>query len=174
MAKRILFTLMTLLVSFSLALVVFVSSEPVAVADNISDVLNNPLDYDTLQEYTISSGPSAIHYYYFCTADSNDCVYVANTVMKGARESVGSSVMNLIEYVDLSGLDEEQRLTRLSNDWGISTYPAFVACHVENGQIVVDNSLLYEPDKPLNSEDLVSWLSLNGLCQTATASASAS
>lgn len=174
MAKRILFTLMTLLVSFSLALVVFVSSEPVAVADNISDVLNNPLDYDTLQEYTISSGPSAIHYYYFCTADSNDCVYVANTVMKGARESVGSSVINLIEYVDLSGLDEEQRLTRLSNDWGISTYPAFVACHVENGQIVIDNSLLYEPDKPLSSEDLISWLSLNGLCQTATASASAS
>ena len=164
MLKRIMFTLMVLLVIYSGVLVGFRIFEPEQTdAGSESAIATVSLDYETLKEYTRSTGNSTMHYYFFCTVDSNDCLYLENTVLKSVNNETENDLMSLIEFVDLSGIDEKQLTTRLKNEWGVSVYPAFVACRNDNGEIVIDNTLEWNPQQPISIDDFRQWLALNKL-----------
>ena len=61
--------------------------------------------------------------------------------------------------------------SRLSEDWTISSYPAFAAVTVRNGAIIVNNKLENTNNHQITAADMEQWLALNGLYQgTATAS----
>ena len=164
MLKRIMFTLMILLVIYSGVFVGFRLFEPEQTdAGSESAIASVSLDYETLKEYTRSTGNSTMHYYFFCSVDSNDCLYLENTVLKSVNNETENELMTLIEFVDVSGIDEKQLATRLKNEWGVSAYPAFVACRNDNGEIVIDNTLDWNPQQPISIDDFRQWLALNKL-----------
>lgn len=164
MLKRILFTVMTFLLVYSAVLVGYKIFQP--HEEETHTVAHNALDYETLREYTLNSGRAAIHYYFFCDSTSDDCIYVQNTVIKSTASATELNLDSLIEYVELAPVDDNILLTLLREDWGLTTYPAFLACHVENEKIVLDNHLEWNPAQPMSVDDLTNWLRLNGLYKT--------
>ena len=164
MIKRILLTVMTILVIYTGILVGYRLNEPENAYENYtSEFFPTSLDYETLKEYTQSSGASTYHYYLFCTYESNDCLYLENTLLSTVETDTQLDVKSLLEYVDISGVPEEQRLSRLKNDWNLSNYPALLACHIENNQIIIDNTLEWDANHPYNTDDIKEWLFINGL-----------
>ncbi len=161
MLKRILFTVMTFLLVYSAILVGYKIFEP--HQDETHTYNLDMLDYDTLRDYTLNSGRSAIHYYFFCSPEEADCIYVQNTLIYSTANATELNLRDIIEYVNLSQVVEGTRLARLKEEWGLTTYPSFLACHNENEKIVVDNVLEWNPEQPLSTDNLISWLRLNGL-----------
>lgn len=164
MSKRILFTFLTLLVIYSGILISYRMFQPdnadvYVYANNIEGAL----DFETLKDYTLSSGSSSIHYYLFFEQGDNDSIYVINTVFKAVESSIDMNLTNLIEYVDLGDGSSTDVLTELSSTWGVDTYPAFVACHVDGNEIVIDNTLTATSDQPISDSQLKQWLLLNNI-----------
>ncbi len=164
MSKRILISLMTVMVIYSAVVIGIKLFEPDQVnTDDTSFQHASALDYETLRDYTISSGAGVTHFYLFSSVDNTDCIYVENTVLKNAETSTGMNLDDLIEIVDITELERTLTTNRLRADWGVLSYPAFVACHVEYGGIVVDNTLEWNPAQPISTDDVERWLKLNGV-----------
>ncbi len=164
MLKRILFTLLTLLVIYSGVVLVYRLNEPDVVESPASAYMTeNALDYATLRDYTLSAGESTLHYYFFCSYENNDCIYMENTVLKDAESETGLDLRNMIEYVDITDLEANLATNRLKQEWDVSSYPAFVACRVRNGMIEISNTLQWNPSSPISKADLIQWLELNSL-----------
>ena len=164
MIKRILISLLTLMVVYSAVIIGIKIFEPDKI-DNESSVFQHTsaLDYETLRDYTISSGAAATHFYLFSSADNSDCIYVESTVLKNAAAATGMNLDDLIEIVDITDLERTLTTNRLKAEWSVLSYPAFVACHVENGEIIVDNTLEWNPSQPISTDDIERWLKLNGV-----------
>ena len=124
------------------------------------------LIYSGLEDYTLSSGSSARHYYYFLVPDSNDSIYMTNTVLSTVEKDTGLQLSTILEYVDLSALDDKYDVSEMQEKWHVSGYPSFIACHVENGAIVIDNAIESTVDLPLSAENVEVWLMTNGLYTT--------
>ncbi len=163
MLKRLLMTFLTLLVIYSGILVGYKLNEPVDAGDAYSGIFANVLDYASLSDYTRSSGSSVIHYYFFCSENNNDCVYVRDTVIHQVRSETTFDPEKLLEYVDISELEKSLNVNRLKTEWNISSYPAFIACRVQNGNIIISNQLEWNPEQPISAEQLKAWLRLNEL-----------
>ncbi len=164
MSKRILMTVLTLMLLYSTIVIgikIFEPEKETAFGAEFQHA--SALDYDTLREYTISTGNAVTHFYLFSSADNNDCIYVENTVLKNAAASTGLNLEDLIDIVDITDLERTLTTNRLRTDWDVLSYPAFIACHVENGEIIIDNKLEWNPAQPISSEDLERWLKLNGV-----------
>ena len=75
MLKRIMFTGMALLLIYSGILVGYKIFEPQKTAETtIKSTTQATIDYETLKDYTLNSGASVTHYYFFCSAASKDCL----------------------------------------------------------------------------------------------------
>ena len=163
MIKRILLTVFTVMVIYSIFVIGITLFEP----DTADTVLESQhayaLDYDTLKDYTLNSGAAAVHFYLFSSSDNSDCLYVENTVLRNAEADTGMNLTDLIEIVDITDLERTLTTNRLKTDWDILSYPAFVACHVKDGRIEIDNKLEWDPASPISTDDVERWLSLNGV-----------
>lgn len=131
--------------------------------------MSGALDYSTLKDYTLASGASATHYYFFCTSQDNDCLYLESTVMPDVQSGTSLDLSSLIERVDVSSLMEKPEDTSLLDDWNVHSYPAFAAAKVQDGVISVLNTLEWNPEHPLNADDIRQWLAENGLIQNSPA-----
>ena len=168
MLKRILYIFNTLLVIWSAAFIGYIIFEPEAPDQTeVHDFLNSIVNYEALKDYTLSSGPSAIHYYYFCSFENDDCRYLENTIMKSTARNTGVDLPSLIEYVDITALEQKLQTNRLKSEWNIGSYPAFVATRNNQDQIEVLNSLEWDPQSPISEADLTKWLLQNNLYQGA-------
>lgn len=155
---------MILLTLHSAVLVGYRLYEPESAEDSRRpEFLNTVIDYDSLREYTLSSGPSAIHYYFFCSVENNDCDYMETTVIKSAAKTTGIDLASLIEYVDITEIEQQLRTNQLKNDWNIASYPAFATTRNTDGRITIMNRLEWNPQAPVNEANLVQWLIQNGL-----------
>ena len=164
MIKRILISLLTVMVIYSAVVIGIKLFEPDKTDINSSTFQHTAaLDYETLRDYTISSGVAASHFYLFSSVDNSDCIYVESTVLKNAAAATGMNLDDLIEIVDITDLERSLSTNRLRADWGVLSYPAFVACHVERGEIIVDNTLEWNPASPISTDDVERWLMLNGV-----------
>ncbi len=164
MFKRLMYTVLTFLVLYSAAIILYRINEPennTAVVSAFSSSVT--LDYDTLSAYTKNSGASATHYYFFCSFENADCLYVENTILKDAAAASHLNLDQLIEFVDVAPLEDDLDINRLKADWGISRYPAFVAVRNENGEIHIENTLEWNPERPFSADQLTAWLATNGL-----------
>ncbi len=163
MLKRILFTGLVLLVFYSAALVGYRLNEPEKITAESTPWTEQAITYDSLKDYTLNSGSAAIHYYFFCTAGSDDCMYMVNTVLPTVARDTNLDLSSLIEFVDVSSLENNMETNRLKEEWNISSYPAFVTCHVDQGKIVVDNAIESSVSAPLSAENVEDWLAKNNL-----------
>ena len=84
-------------------------------------------------------------------------------VKKDGREFIGRVVAVGGETVDITPLEEQLLTNRLKNDWGLSSYPAFVTARTENGEIIIDNFIQYDQNHPMLASDIEAWLQLNGI-----------
>lgn len=156
---------MALLVVYSGIVVGYKIYEPekVDVHAQTEETSASSLDYSSLRDYTLASGPSSTHYYFFCTSKDNDCLYLENTVMSDVQAGTDLDLSSLLERVDISDLYDNPDDTSLFDDWGIRSYPAFAAARVQDGTISVLNTLEWDPSHPLNADNIRQWLALNGL-----------
>lgn len=166
MLKRILFTFLVLLVLYSGTVIGYKIFEPETI-DSSRDNLNlyEIIDYSSLYDYTLTEETSSIHYYYFCSPEDNDCIYMQNTTLKTLESEVDLDLSTVIEYIDITDLIKNNEISRLKSEWSVSSYPAFIACHTEDDSIIIDNSIEYDAQNPLTAEDIKTWLSLNGLIE---------
>lgn len=164
MIKRILISVFIIMLVYSAIVVGIKLFEPDVIDTESESALHaTALDYDTLKDYTLNSGTSASHFYLFSSIDNPDCLYVENTVLRNTQQTTGLNLSDLIEIVDITNLERTLTTNRLRTDWTVLSYPAFVACHVLEGQIIIDNTLEWNPDQPISSDELERWLTLNGI-----------
>ncbi|MBQ9327764.1 MAG: hypothetical protein IJ225_04430 [Solobacterium sp.] len=164
MIKRILISLLTLMVGYSAVVIGIKLFEPDSgEAQSDSWIHTSALDYDSLREYTLSSGSGTSHFYLFSSSDNSDCIYVESTVLKNTATDTGMNLDDLIEIVDITDLERNLNTNRLRTDWGILSYPAFLACHVSQGEIIIDNTLEWNPSSPISVDDVERWLTRNGI-----------
>lgn len=168
MLKKILFTFMTLLMIYSSSLVGYKLFEPDQIySHSYSDHQSSSLDYETLKQYTISGGSATIHYYFFYSTNSNDSLYVENSILPSVEKVTPINLEELIEYVDITDLEINMETNRLKADWDISSYPAFVSCQVIDGEIKILNKLEWNSKEPMSEYDVMLWLNENKLYQGA-------
>lgn len=165
MFKRLLMSFMTVVLVYTLLLVGFRLFEPEKISSSSFENHTNLelLNYETLKDYTMNSGPSVIHYYFFCSPENNDCVYVHDTILTSVAGKTNLDLYHLIEYVDISALEQRLETNRLKTEWTINTYPALLACRVENGKIIVSNKIEWDSNHPISDDDIIQWLTKNGL-----------
>ena len=161
MLKKIMFTLLSLIMIYSTAAVLYRIFEPESEIN--TDTRTVSLDYDSLNEYLLSTGEGTIHYLMFSSTLSADCQYVLNTVIPTVNTDLNIQAESLIEIVDVTVLDKEMNINRLTADWGLSSIPSFAAVHIQDGTVIMDNTLESDPQKPMSAADLEGWLRQNGL-----------
>lgn len=161
MLKKILFSLLTLLMIYSSAVVLYRIFEPKNNTEYLDD--DATLSYDSLQEYLISTGEGSTHYVFFYSALNDNCIYVRNTVLNQVESETRISVSSLFETVDITSLDENMTTGRLSDEWGIAGYPSFAAITVKEGKPVVVNQLVWTDQKPITAASVEEWMKENDL-----------
>lgn len=154
------FTFLTLLMVYSTCVVAYRIFEP---RDNKATIdTSSYLAYDSLKSY-IQDSSQNVHYLFFYSAINNDSIYLHDTVFSTVEKDTGKSMSSFLETVDITELDQKMETKRLSDDWGISSFPAFIALSVENGEIYINNNLQWTSEKPLTAVDIENWMELNGL-----------
>ncbi len=154
---------MALLSIYSIAIVAYRIYEPTDV-ENVSTT-SNLLNYNSLREYTLSSGDGSKHYYFFYSSVDNNCVYVNDTVLRAVAKDTSTDLYSLIETVDITSLDQSFTTNRITAEWGIHSWPAFVAVSVEDSSIIIDNTLEWNSESPMTTTDIKQWLTANNIVQ---------
>lgn len=161
MFKKVVYSLLLLIVAYSMSVVAFRIYEPKKDTNVVEE--STYLDYDSLREYILSTGESVTHYLFFYSSNDNDCVYVKNTVLASVTVDTQLQIDRIIETVDITVLEENMLTEKLAAEWGIQRYPAFAAVSVVDGAPVVLNSLEYDGEIPLSAANVEEWLRENGL-----------
>lgn len=162
MLKKILFTFLTLLMIYSTCVVAYRIYEP---RDNQTTTdTSSMLAYDSLKSY-VKDSSSNIHYFLFYSALNNNSIYLKDTILNIVETDINKSLSNIIEVVDITELDQKMETKRLSEDWQISSYPAFVSVSNNNGEIIINNKLEWTNEKAITTTDVEEWLTLNGITE---------
>lgn len=165
MIKKLLITFMSLSLVTSTFLAFYCFYKP-SEADASIDLVKNTnmvIPYETLPDYLKTSGDSATHYLFFCSFENDDCNYVQNTVMKSLDAEQGSSLFDVIEYVDVSKLEDDLAINQIKDDWGFNSYPAFVAITNTNNELNVENYLQWDNENPMSTRELKQWMVENNI-----------
>ena len=112
-------------------------------------------DYEDIDGYV--KNRDGKHYLFFCDS-SIDCQFVNDNYLKPLTNEVKESDFVDLIFVDMSHVREDISPTRFLNDWGFSTYPAFVAISVEEQQKTIDNVLQWELSNPFSKADIKQWM----------------
>ncbi|MCI5774363.1 MAG: hypothetical protein MR210_07375 [Erysipelotrichaceae bacterium] len=162
MFKRLLYTFMIIIAigSIGLGLYRFYEANDTHATINTNDVT---IEYDGVAQYALSSGISSTNYFFFCTAKNNNCQYVLNTLYSDVNNKLKNKrIDDIVEFVDIQPLIDEGTIERLSSDWGINNFPAFISVSNNYGELTINNSLVWDDTNPMGTIDILNWLALNG------------
>ncbi|MGB4613702.1 MAG: hypothetical protein WBH68_05260 [Erysipelotrichaceae bacterium] len=164
MLKKIAISIMGLFLLASIVLAGYKIFEPNSRYEEVINIESFYISFNTVEEYTLSAGNNTTHYYLFCDPNNNDCKYLYDSVFPSVTAKNNNiNIKTIIEYIDISEIiDNDDFLSNLKK-WNISTYPALVSCDVEDNQIIINNTLEFDTNHPLNSEDIVNWMILNDI-----------
>ncbi|MPM49587.1 hypothetical protein SDC9_96317 [bioreactor metagenome] len=98
---------------------------------------------------------------WLCDLNNNDCVYVRDYVIKPLATELGVTNFDTFEFVDF--YESPSSIHYMSNTWGFTSYPAFVAVQNVDGKMTVLNYLSWDKDNPFDSQDLKTWMYNNGI-----------
>lgn len=161
MIKRILLSLMSIIAIYSFAAVMYRVYEPTNLLNNSTN--SSYISYSTLQEYTLSNTTATKHYYFFYSSIDSNSTYVMDTLLKVINRDTDIDIESVIEVVDVTPLDENNTLNRITTEWGIREIPAFLCISVANNTITIDSTLEWTDESPLTAELLESWFQETGL-----------
>lgn len=161
MFKKILYTLMILLALSSIA---FASYRFFESKDNKQESYNyNMIEYEGAKQYALSHGNSSTTFLFFCSHNNENCNYIENTLYPDVNKKLENKDMNsLVDYVNIEPLEDSLKTEILMADWNINNYPAFVSVSVIDDQLVINNSLIWNSESPINTNDILGWLAQNG------------
>jgi len=109
-----------------------------------------------------SQEESVYHYYYFCTPENTDCMYVQEYVLKPLAAILEVEQISILEYIDISTLSVEWTPQRLKNQWGFDNFPAFVTTEtLEDGSRAILSVLSWNAEDPIDQNDLKNWMIKN-------------
>ncbi len=129
------------------------------IADNLIAIQEHKLTYANINDHITADNKP--HYLWLCDLNKNDCIYVRDYVIKPLVIELQTKELNDIEFVDFyEAPDSKQYMT---NNWGITSYPAFVTVQNIDGKITVLNSLSWDKNNPFDSQDLKTWMYENGI-----------
>ena len=159
MFKKLLFSLLAVLMIYSSAAMIYRIFEPQLDTNEQKDLTY--VEYSTLSDYILSHGEASIHIVFFCSLKDADSLYLKDTVLSTVQSDTGLPVSQILEVVDVStaGNDINARLLR---DWGVGAIPSFVSVGVANGQCIVHDRLEWTQDAPLKARQIEDWLEANG------------
>ncbi|NLH63297.1 MAG: hypothetical protein GX478_03765 [Erysipelotrichaceae bacterium] len=161
MLKKVMFAFLSLIILYSTAVIAYRIFEPTA-SYHVGDE-DTYLDYASLKEYVKSTGDSSVHYLFFYSSEDNTSVYLKNTVIPTVENDTSLQFTRIIETVDITELVRSMQTSQLSEDWQISSYPAFAAVAVQDGRVIVQNVLENTNEHQLTAADIEDWLKENGL-----------
>jgi hypothetical protein len=112
-------------------------------------------DYDDVNQYIISR--DGMHYLWFCDGDV-DCKFVNDNMLRPLAAQVRSDDFPELIFVDMTNVRSDISPARLNIDWGFTSYPAFVAVEVAEGQKTIVNTLMWTPRAPFGRDDIRQWM----------------
>lgn len=160
MFKKLLFSLLAMLMIYSSAAMVYRIFEPQLDTNEQRDLTY--LEYSTLQNYIISTGESSKHILFFCSRSDPNAVFVKDTVLSTVQSDTGLSISQIIEVADITNEDPLDIAARLYRDWGIQEMPAFLAVGVQNNACIVLDRLEWDESDPFTAMKIEDWLAANG------------
>jgi len=163
MLKRLMISFLVLLMIYSAFVVGFRLFEPEKEEIYQTSLDTTVVDYASARNYTLSSGASSVHCYFFCSPQNDDCTYMENTVMRTVENDTGVRMSEIFEYIDVTALESTNDLNRLKEEWGLDDCPGFVLCHVQDQEIIIDSTLSWDSSRPLSVFELKQWLRANNL-----------
>lgn len=163
MLKKILFSLLTLLITYSVCVAAYRFYEPREEYKESNS--SSYISYASLKEYIVSAGESSEHLLLFFSPYDTDSEYVRSTLLSEVAKQTSLDLSSMIEIVDVSGINQENIMTTLSDEWGLSGYPSFAFVHLENNKPVVINKLEWSSTSPLTPQEIINWLKENGITE---------
>ena len=160
MFKKLLFSLLALLMIYSGAMIAYRIFDPKLDTDEQRNFAY--LEYDTLKDYILSYGESSKHILLFYSGADANSVYVKDTVLSTVQSDTSLAIPQIIEIADVTSIHRSDALTRLVKDWEIHAIPAFLSVGVKNGECVVLNRLEWDSDTPMSASVIEDWLAENG------------
>ncbi|MGM9940946.1 MAG: hypothetical protein ACI32N_03005 [Bulleidia sp.] len=164
MLKKILFSLLSFLMVYSICVAAFRIFEP--DTEPVGEDTSSFISYASLKEYIVSSGESSEHFLFFYNPLDADSVYVRTSVIPDVESKTDLDLSSMIETVDLSGVLVENLPTSLASDWGLSDYPAFALVGLRDGEIVIESTLQSSSTTPITTPVLTQWLKDNDMYQS--------
>lgn len=163
MFKKLLFTFLMTLCVYSLAAACYHLFEPENDITEATDAL--VIDYKTLKDYVENGSEGTIHYILFYDNRIQNSEYFRSTLLTTVENDTHLQMDRIIEIADMSEIEEDLVIPRLTDDWGIRSCPALAVIKLENGSAVLGSKLEWENDQMLSAEDIEIWLIDNGLYQ---------
>lgn len=161
MLKKILFSLLCILMVYSGAVAAYRIFEP--RQDHVRLDSSSFISYASLKEYIVSSGESSQHFLFFYNDGESNSMYVRTSVLSDVKAKTGIDLDSLLEIVDLSGYRQENLHASLAEQWGLSDYPSFALVTLKDGEIQVLSRLEWSSGTPITGTLLIQWLQDNGI-----------
>ena len=163
MLKKILFSLLSMLITYSVCVAAYRIYEP--REEFTEKDSSSYISYASLKEYIVSAGESSEHLLLFYSPYDSDSEYVRSTLLNEVAKRTSLDISSMIEIVDVSGVRSENLMSALSDDWGLSNYPSFAFVHLENNEPGVISKLEWSSSSPLTSQSIITWLHDNGITE---------
>ncbi|MBQ7889332.1 MAG: hypothetical protein IJ356_06190 [Erysipelotrichaceae bacterium] len=164
MFKKVSIVFFSVLWLCSVCLFVYRLTEPKTATDPSTQVVN------TFNDGPIESTPSqtedssnTIKYYYFCTADHQDCAYMNDTILKSLAVEMNVENFEFLEFVDAEKLYGDWTPSKLKSTWGFERYPALVAAKDLGNSFEILNVLEWTEELPLDTNSVKEWMIQNEL-----------
>lgn len=161
MIKRILLTFMALLAIYTSAAACYRIYDPQNSSQN--ETASSMISYNSVRNLILSKGSGSVCYLFFCSLKDDNCIYVRNTVLNTIEKETGISPDSVIYTVDVTPLEENMNTGRITAEWGIHSWPAFLCVSTDGQNITVTSQLEWNSDSPLTASDIESWLKDSGL-----------
>lgn len=164
MSKRFLLTFLALLSIYSFCAAAYRIYEP----DNTREESDSSsyISYDSLREFILSQDSGASYYFFFYSSENDDCIYVKNTILHTVEKETGTDLGTVLNIVDITPLEQNLTVNRITAEWGIHSWPAFICVSAEAQNITVTGILEWNSSSPMTASDIEQWLISCGMSLT--------
>lgn len=117
------------------------------------------IPYNDLEGYVAEDGK---YYLWFCDA-STDCTFINDTALRPLANEIKTGEFPEITFVDMTYARQNISPVKFKQVWGFSSYPAFVAIEVSEGQIQINSVIEWSVNNPIGKEDVKNWMIENDI-----------
>jgi len=116
--------------------------------------------YNDLNQYL--ENKDGKFYLWFCDG-STDCTFINDTALRPLANEIKMGEFPEITFVDMTYARKNISPAKLKQLWGFTTYPAFVAIEVLEGQMMIGSVIQWGVNNPIGKNDVKNWMIENGI-----------